>query len=214
MHLLLLSYRSAGGESDNPGVLPRRSVVRRNSRSSLPLANGGQRDGVYYSHHQTPKRYNLDQIPHGPAWIPDLLSHLHAHLATSNSPSIHQRTSAAVFFMSMSVYWQVFHWCLCNRIFKGGLFISLFCITDQNESCVSWQTCWILLYNICKADLLNILNLALLYPCRLACLCWWFTALLCPVSPHQRNSVKPATGMCMILTKCVFLVIINTTGYL
>lgn len=85
-HLLLLSCRPAGGESDDAGVLPRRSVVRRNSRSPFPLSNGRQRHGVYYSHHKTHERYNLDQIPHGPAGIPDTLSHLHAHLATSNTP--------------------------------------------------------------------------------------------------------------------------------
>lgn len=95
MHPLVLSCRPAGGEQNNTGVLPRWSVVRRNSRSSFPLSNGRWRDGVYYSHHKTPKRDNLDQIPHGPTGVPGPLSNLHAHLATSNAPSV-GRTSAAV----------------------------------------------------------------------------------------------------------------------
>lgn len=86
-----LSYRPAGGESNYTGVFPRRGDVCRNSSSSLPLSNGRQRDGVYYSHNKTPKRWKLDQNPHGPAWSPDPLSplhHLHIHLDTSNTASI------------------------------------------------------------------------------------------------------------------------------
>lgn len=86
--LFLLSYRPARGESDNAGVLPRWSDVCRNSRSAFPLSNGRQRDGVYHSHHKTRKRYNMDQIPHGPAWISNPLSHMDVHLATSNTPFI------------------------------------------------------------------------------------------------------------------------------
>lgn len=108
MRRLFLSCRSAGGEPDNAGVLPRWSDVCRNSRSSFPLSNGRQWDGVYYSHHKTPKWYNLDQISHGPAGIPDFLSHLHVHLATSNNPSSHQKNSAAVFYVHIRGL-QVFH---------------------------------------------------------------------------------------------------------
>lgn len=87
MTCVLCPHRPTGGESNNAGVLLGRGDIRRNSRSPVPLSNGRQRDGVHYSHHKTHKRHNLDQIPHGQAWIAEL-RHLRAHLVASNNPSI------------------------------------------------------------------------------------------------------------------------------
>lgn len=84
----LCPCRPAGGKSNDAGVLPGRSDIRRNSRSPFPLSNGRQRDGVHYSHHQTHERHDLDQISHGQAWVAEPVRHLRVHLAASNNPSI------------------------------------------------------------------------------------------------------------------------------
>ncbi len=121
MDLFSLSNRPAGGESDNAGVLPWWRVVRRNSRSSFPLSNGRQRDGVYYSHHKTHERYNLDQVPHGPTWVPDLLRPPACTPGHIKRPHPSENLSCC-FSVHISVL-QVFHWCLCwlsNRLFKGA----------------------------------------------------------------------------------------------
>lgn len=107
LHLLSMSNRPAGRESDNAGVLPRWCDVCRNSCSPFPLSSGRQRDGVCYSHHKTHKWHNLDQIPHGPPWIPNTMSHLHVHLATSKSPST-RKAQLLFFFMSTSLSCRCF----------------------------------------------------------------------------------------------------------
>lgn len=95
MSLLSLKLcRPAGGESNDTGVLPRWSVLCRNSRSPFPLSNGRQRDGVHYSHNKAHKRHDLDQIPHGPARIAGPLSLLQQHLATSNATSVRNPSAA------------------------------------------------------------------------------------------------------------------------
>lgn len=101
----LCPCRPAGGKSNDAGVLPGRSDIRRNSRSPFPLSNGRQRDGVHYSHHQTHERHDLDQISHGQAWVAEPVRHLRVHLAASNNPSIMIEKKKNIIYSSYVHQW-------------------------------------------------------------------------------------------------------------